>query len=298
MDFLLPSEAAFHDSLSTLTKAELVPELRRVLAAARPLPYYRGSAALALLTAKAATELRKRGVIVEALPLFREALAEFTATLGAEHSATVCTAHNYGTCLASLGQYAEALPLLERALAHSSRLEGDEGEKSLMDAQSVAKARLELGDLAGAETLLRQGKATLSCLAVRAGLSPQVPPPGMVEAWSSLNESMAILFEKQGRVGDAELLLRESVATLADTPESAERNEWMTNLSAELGGMLQDRGDVLGAEKLYRELLPKVQGTASYGAVANNLGVLLQKRGLAMESRKYLDIAKQATSEC
>ena len=59
--------------------------------------------------------------------------------------------------------------------------------------------------------------------------------------------------------------------------------------------MLQERGDLLGAEKLYRDILPKLQGTADYGVVANNLGMLLQKRGLAMESRKYLDIGKQAT---
>jgi len=61
--------------------------------------------------------------------------------------------------------------------------------------------------------------------------------------------------------------------------------------------MLQNRGDLLGAEKLFRDILPKLQGTASYGTVANNLGLLLQKRGLAMESRKYLDIAKEAKSE-
>jgi hypothetical protein len=107
----LPSEAAFEASLSTLTKAELVPELRRVLAAARPLPHYRGSATLACLTLAVAQELIKQGTYVEALPLLREALAEYTATLGAEHEVTVATAWLLGGCLTSLGQHAEALSL-------------------------------------------------------------------------------------------------------------------------------------------------------------------------------------------
>jgi tetratricopeptide (TPR) repeat protein len=298
MDFtFLPSEAAFEASLSTLTKAELAPELRRVLAAARSLPHYRGSAALAELTLSVAGELVKRGVLVEALPLFREALAEFTATLGAEHEETVGTAQNLGGCLLSLGQHVEALPLLERALAHSSRLNGEESQSTLIRLQSVACVRLELGNLAGAETLLRQGQATLSRLAVRAGLPSKAPPLGMIVPWSAINQSLALLFMKQGRLKDAELLLRESLAILADMPESAERNTWMSILSADLGALLQNLGDLLGAEKLYRDVLPKLQGTAAYGIVANHLGVLLQKRGLAMESRKYLDIAKQAKSE-
>ena len=196
-----------------------------------------------------------------------------------------------------LGQHAEALPLLERALAHDTQLRGEEDKETLIALQTVAVARLELGNLAGAEALLRQGKATLSRLAVKAGMPSNAPPPGMVGAWSSINKSLAQLLEKPGRLGDAESMLRESLAPLADAPESAERNEWTTILSVDLGGVLQDRGDLLGAEKLYRDILPKVQGTLGYGAVANNLGVVLQKRGLAMESRKYLDIAKQGMTE-
>jgi hypothetical protein len=119
----------------------------------------------------------------------------------------------------------------------------------------------------------------------------------MIEAWSGINKSLARLLQKQGRVGDAELLVRESLATLAGTPESAERNKRMTALSVELGILLQERGDLLGAEKLYRDVLPKLQGTSDYGTVANNLGMVLKKRGLAMESRKYLDIAKQGMAQ-
>ena len=120
----------------------------------------------------------------------------------------------------------------------------------------------------------------------------------MVNAWFAMHKSLAWLLEKQGRLEDAELLLRESIAILADTPVSAERNQLLAFFSADLGFLMEKRGDLLGAEKLYRDILPKLQGTTGYGYVANNLGLLLQKRGLAMESRKYLDIAKQAGSEC
>jgi len=116
----------------------------------------------------------------------------------------------------------------------------------------------------------------------------------MADVWAGINKSLAKLLTKQGHWEDAELLLRGSLATLADMPESAECSEWTAILSAELGLMLQNRGDLLGAEKLYRDILPKLQGTSNYGTVANNLGVLLKERGLAMESRKYLDIGKQA----
>jgi len=112
---LRPQEAAFETSLDTLSPAQLAPELRRVLAAARPLPYYVGSAALAYLTYEVACKLTNRGVPVEALPLFREALAELTATLGADHQLTAKAASTLGFCLYRLGQNEEALPLLERA---------------------------------------------------------------------------------------------------------------------------------------------------------------------------------------
>jgi len=290
-------EAAFQASMNSLTLPELVPELRRVLAAARPLLFYRDSAALARLTNKVAFELYVAGVFVEAAPLFREALAEFTATLGAEHEVTVATAQNLGTCLLHLGRPGEALPLLESALAHLTRVEGEESYNSLAALQTTASVQHELGNLARAEKLLRQGQAALSRLAVRAGLPPHALPPGKVEAWSAFNHSLAALLLAERRLGAAESLLQGSLSTLADTPESAERNKWMTELSVTLGTVLQERGDLLGSEKLFRELLPKLQGKPYYGFVADSLGMVLKKRGLTMESRKYLDIAKRAESE-
>ena len=57
----LPSEAAFHTSLSSLTKTELVPELPR--AAARPL-HYGGSASLAFFICVVASERQKSEVFL------------------------------------------------------------------------------------------------------------------------------------------------------------------------------------------------------------------------------------------
>ena len=82
-------------------------------------------------------------------PLYREALAEFTATLGAEHEVTVATAQHLGSCLTELGQHAEALPLLECDLAHCTLLKGEESKDTLISLRTVAHVRLALGNLAG-----------------------------------------------------------------------------------------------------------------------------------------------------
>ena len=122
----------------------------------------------------------------------------------------------------------------------------------------------------------------------------------MGDVWSCTIQGSIKLFKKQGRLEDAESLLRESLATLAGLPTSDEACE--TILSMELGIVLHCRGDLLGAEKLFRGLLPKLKKESSsygatYGYVAHNLGLVLKQRGLVTESRKYLDIAKVAQSE-
>jgi len=65
----------------------------------------------------------------------------------------------------------------------------------------------------------------------------------------------------------------------------------MTTLSGQLGVVLKRKGDLQGAEKLYREMLPRMRGTENYVNVAHNLGEVLRERGLVTESRKYLDMA-------
>ena len=291
---LRPQEAAFKASLDNLSPMQLVPELRRVLAAARPLPYYVGSAALALLTCNVAEELAKREVYVEALPLFREALAEFTATLGADNHDTAEVASSLGHCLHVLGQNEEALPLLERACLTFQV--GMDKKLALYTLGILAGVRRALGNLVGAEALLKQGLATLSRLAVTAGLAPDAPPPGLLKEWSNVKLYLAQLHEESSRFEDAELLLRGSLATLAGLPVCDETAETVTMLTGELACVLRRRGDLLGAEQMYRELLPKFQGKSNYSVTAHNLGTVLRDRGLVTESRKYLDIAQEADS--
>ena len=40
-----------------------------------------------------------------------------------------------------------------------------------------------------------------------------------------------------------------------------------------------------------------MKGTVNYGVVAHNLGLVLRNRGLVTESRKFLDISLQASTE-
>ena len=290
---LRPQEAALDASLDTLSPTQLAPELRRVLAAARPLPYYVGSAALAGLTYNVALELVRRGVPVDALPLFREALAELTATVGADHKLTTQVASNLGLCLNDLGQNEEALPLLERACM--TQLMDKDKKLALFTIGKLACVRRALGNLDGAAALLRQGSAMLARLAVAAGLAPGAPPPELLSEWTSMKLSLSQLHEECKRFEDAEVVMRESLASLAGLAVCDEAADNVSFLTLMLASILWKRKDLLAAEKLYRELLPKLQGKQNYSVVAHGLGMVLQERGLVTESRKYLNIAQDAT---
>lgn len=167
----LATEQAFFHSLPRLASAELVPELRRVLATAQALPHYAGSPVLAGLTEAAAKELSRRGAIAEALPLYREAVAGYASTLGADHEAYVIAAANFGTSLLNIGELAEAAPLLEQSLVSFTRLHGSESDSALRLLDQVASVRLMQGDRVGAAALLTDGLTTLGVAAARAGLA-------------------------------------------------------------------------------------------------------------------------------
>lgn len=126
----------------TLPAAKIV---RRKLAAVRLLPGYAGKPALAALTHNAAEQLRKQ------TSLYRDALAELTATVGAEHQLSVDVALNKGVCLHLLSQPREALPLLESVLAAKTRQLGEEHWTALRALHMVSNVRHELGDLDGPE---------------------------------------------------------------------------------------------------------------------------------------------------
>jgi len=304
MSFTLrPQEAAFEASFTGLPPELFVPELRRVLATARPLPYYAGSSALARLTYKVAGELYDRGVVVDAAPIFREALDELTATLGAGHQVTARAAAELGSCLHVLGQNEEALPLLECALARLTQLLGDGNALVLYTLGTVAGVRRQLGNRGGAKALLQQGLTTLTRLAVAAGMAPDAPPPGLLKEWCHIKLNLSQLLMTLSCFEDCELLVRGTLAILAGLPACDPNLNLSINLltfqlACSLHGLgLRGRGqDLLDAEKMYRELLPKLHGSSNYGSVAHGLGLLLKQRGLVTESRMYLNIAQEALS--
>jgi len=202
---------------------ELVPTMRRVLGTARTQRRYRGALALTGLTDEVACELHGRGVLSEALPLYREVLDSFVTTLGPNHALSTVAAQNLGACLASSGELAEALPLLERALARLTQLLGEEDVNVLKAVDGVAAVRLLQGDAAGAETLLRKGQATLRRLAVKAGLPREAAPPGQVAQWNVICTALAHLLLKKGEREEAEALLREVTRQQTVPAEAEER---------------------------------------------------------------------------
>jgi len=187
--------------------------------------------------------------------------------------------------------------LVERVLARRTQLLGAENEWTLFSLQQVADARRELGDLDGAEALLRQGKSTLARLAAAAGLSPDAPPPEMMDEWTEMNKTLAQVYRDANKLNSAKLIMEAALATLAAMPSSDVTTGCVTRLSVDFADILDRLGDLLAAEKLYRALLPKVKGTGNHGPVAHNLGMVLLQRGLMTESRKYLNIAQDVMSK-
>jgi len=285
---------AFEAALQSAPTAELEPMLLRMLALARTHPRWATSlgACGAQLKARVALELTNREAFVTALPLLREVLSELTRELGGEHAAVATAQLNLATCLTNLGRAQEAAPLLATTLTSLTQRLGAEHEETLHATHLAASARCALGDLDGAEAVLQTCQATLARLAVAAGLAPHAAPPGKLIAWCNTVESAAQVLTFRERPEAAEPLLRSALATLAGATDSA-TSEARTRLTLALALVLQRRSDLLGAETIYRGLLPELQGKCNYNLVCRNLGLLLAERGLTTESRKYLDISER-----
>ena len=149
-----------------------------------------------------------------------------------------------------------------------------------------------------AQELLMEGVETFEAPAVRAGLTPGVIPPGKLDLWTRFHFTMGRLLRDLGFLGLAETSLRGTLATLEREPSSRNKEANVLCTSFELAIVLRRSGQLLSAEQLYRDILPKLQGSSNYGIAAHNLGELLQERGLVTESRKYLDLAARGHSIC
>ena len=294
------------ETLFTLSPAELVPALRRQQASIGTQPVYNGSRAAAYLGEMVANEFFDRSLVVEALPLYRETLVEYERLLGAGHELTTHVVNNVVTCLSILGRNrsAEALPLAERALASYTRLFGEKSPDALSANHILATFRCELGDFEGAQTLLRKSQKELDRLAKKAGLPPGAPPPKLLTLWSNTSNAQVTVLSAQGKMEEAERLLVDNIKALEAAPLSRDEVEgrgphrldteyYITKRQAHLAELLNDRGDLVAAEPLFRRALPKLRGKSDYGKYCHSFGLLLNKRGLNTEARKYLDLAEE-----
>jgi hypothetical protein len=66
----------------------------------------------------------KAARMVEAIPLYRGALADCERMRGTDHPSTLTTRNNLAMAYRAAGRTAEAIPLLERTLADCERVRG------------------------------------------------------------------------------------------------------------------------------------------------------------------------------
>jgi serine/threonine protein kinase/tetratricopeptide (TPR) repeat protein len=92
----------------------------------------------------------------EAEPLFRQALAQAEAAVGADSEEAGDVAADLGFLLLSDGRLDEAEPLLRRALAIARARSGESSPSTLSGEQSLASLALQRGDFAAAEAGYRR----------------------------------------------------------------------------------------------------------------------------------------------
>jgi len=291
----LPSELTSLERLSKTATKELPSAVRHALAAARGQPHYwRSPASLARFVFNTAVVLHKRGVRGDALQLFRESLAGLTETLGWQHDETREAAACLINCLAELGIQAHSEPLvLEHLLAKFRHEEGEESESTLEALRMVARDRYLCGDHKGAEALAQEGLASLSRLAVDAGLPPDAPPPQLLAVWTRLHHVMSKVLIVGEHFDVALVTCRKVLTTLDRLPASEETAALVLLMNVQLGSAFFHSDD-MRAEQVFKDALPKLHGQSDYGIIAFMLSEILLKRGLVNESRKYLDKAEKA----
>ncbi len=145
------------------------------------------------------------GRAVEALPLAREALEVFRSTLPANHHNVLAAETTLAQALADLGEYEEAVALLRGVLDRA-----EDAEKPMHMARLAACLLLQ-DKGAEAEPLARE------CLAIR-----ELTMAGSWQ-WLSARSMVGDALREQGRLEEAEPLLREAAEQMPDVPATRPR---------------------------------------------------------------------------
>ncbi len=171
-----------------------------------------------------ATVQQGRGDLAAAEAGFRRVLELRLRILGEDHPMTAHSVHTLGVLLRSRGD-PEAEPTLVRALALERNAMGDRHPLVAYTLLALGQLYLEGGQPGRAEPLFREGHSIWS---------EALPPEDWRTAVASGRIGASLL--RQGRLDDAEPLLRAARAALADRPgQAAEEAERVAGWIVELG---------------------------------------------------------------
>ena len=260
-----------------------------------------------------ADDLFRMGQYAEALPLYRQVLAERERRTGSESADSAISLNDIAKTLARLGQYDAALTFYQRALAIAERVLGAEHATTGIRLNNLAQHYGAMGQYARAEPLLlralrvvekTQGAAhpdtatalnNLAALYQAMGLYAKAEPlllralaidektqgPDHPDTGDSLN-NLAALYQSMGQYAKAEPLLVRAlaIAEKAHGPDHPEISIRLNNLA----GLYQAMGLYARAEPLYLRALAideKTRGPdhPDTGATQNNLAALYEAMG-------------------
>jgi len=148
-----------------------------------------------------------------------------------------------GVSYNEMGRFDLAEPQLRAALETNQKLYGDENAQTVTNYQALASLALNKGDLVQAESLYQKvlpiyRKQKKEGTIVNAGVLA-----------AALND-YALILRNQGRVGEAEPLLREGVELSSQVPPTY--HNLVSTMRTNLALMRADQGDFDEAEKLHR----------------------------------------------
>jgi serine/threonine protein kinase/tetratricopeptide (TPR) repeat protein len=248
--------------------------------------------ALADILHKLADLLRSRGnftgadyMYIEAEEMEREALAIYTRVHGREHLSVGASLHYLADILLSQGKLNEAEDACRESLAINQRLcEPDHPNVGVCLGQRGIVLTKQ-GKLAEAEIVLQSAVAILRKALVR--------PQG---SWSGLNPHVELanglvvtgkLFIREGRLDEAEMIYRESLAVRTKVQGNYHRD--VVGSTIGLANLLAAQGRLNEAESLLRECVAALKGrfTDNHRLVylaLEGLGRLLQQYGKLAEA--------------
>lgn len=210
-------------------------------------------------------------------PLFRQALEERVRVLGSAAAKTRESARDFSLYLAGRGEYARAAAYVEQALATSTSAEA----ATVLHNWGVA---MEPSDTALAERLYRKA------LEIRV---KRLPAMDVESATTRLNLAGLLLArgepEAAGLAQAAMVAFERNLGTMDARTGAA---------SGMVGAWLATKGDVVGAERMFRRALAiaeKAHGPLALetASALENLGDLLGQTGRELAARPLMERAKK-----